>query len=149
MNSNQHKTVGFTLIEMVIVIAIIGIIAAIALPSYDAYVRKARRSDGMEALLVAAQRLEVYRGRYATYTNDLKKNLNLDTESPNGHYGDLKIVTSDSCEITSCYVLKIYAQNQQKKDDIQAFSLSSTGVKKRLENGDSDSDGNWKTNWKK
>jgi type IV pilus assembly protein PilE len=148
MNNNQHKTVGFTLIEMVMVIAIIGVIAAIALPNYQKYIRKARRAEGMETLLIAAQRLEVYRGRYATYTNNLN-NLNLDTESPNGHYGDLKIVTSDSCEITSCYVLKIYAQNQQKKDDIQAFSLSSTGVKKRLENGDSDSDGNWKTNWKK
>ncbi|MGD8912954.1 MAG: prepilin-type N-terminal cleavage/methylation domain-containing protein [Candidatus Thiodiazotropha sp.] len=41
MNNRQHKTVGFTLIEMVIVIAIIGVIVAIALPNYEKYIRKA------------------------------------------------------------------------------------------------------------
>jgi prepilin-type N-terminal cleavage/methylation domain-containing protein len=141
MNNHQHKTVGFTLIEMVIVIAIIGLIAAIALPNYEKYIRKARRSEGMEALLIAAQRLEAYRGRTATYTNDIGK-LKLDAENPGGYYGNLSISNDTDCPITSCYVIKIHAQNQQKKDNITAFKLSSTGKKERLE------DGVWKTNWK-
>jgi Tfp pilus assembly protein PilE len=55
MNNRQHKTVGFTSIELEIVIAIIGVIAAIALPNNEKYIRKARRSEDIKALLIAAQ----------------------------------------------------------------------------------------------
>jgi type IV pilus assembly protein PilE len=145
VNNHQHKTVGFTLVEMVIVIAIIGIIAAIALPNYEKYIRKARRAEGMEALLIAAQAFEVYRGQKATYPDSIDKVTSLSSETPNGHYGNMKLRESnDKCPISSCYVIEIYAKNQQKKDDIKAFSLSSTGKEERLE----DLDGDWITNWK-
>jgi type IV pilus assembly protein PilE len=49
---------GFTLIELMIVITIIGIIAAIAVPSYNDYVLRAKRSEGRAALLDAAARQE-------------------------------------------------------------------------------------------
>ena len=49
---------GFTLIELMITVAVIGILAAIALPNYSAYVERGRRSDGKAALLRAAQWLE-------------------------------------------------------------------------------------------
>lgn len=55
-----NKTRGFTLIEMMIVLAILGVIAAIALPSYLDSIRKARRSDGGDALLYAQQLQEKY-----------------------------------------------------------------------------------------
>ncbi len=51
---------GFTLIEMMIVLAILGVIAAIAVPSYIDSVRKARRSDGGDALLFVQQLQEKY-----------------------------------------------------------------------------------------
>lgn len=49
---------GFTLIELMIVVAIIAILAAVATPAYNEYVRKSRRADAKVALAQTAQRLE-------------------------------------------------------------------------------------------
>ena len=49
---------GFTLIELMIVVAIIGIIAAVAYPSYSEYVQKSRRADAMAALSLFAGAME-------------------------------------------------------------------------------------------
>ncbi|EKE18132.1 MAG: type 4 fimbrial biogenesis transmembrane protein [uncultured bacterium] len=52
----RHKHLaGFTLIELMIVVAIIGILASIAYPSYSEYVRRARRSDAQGHLMSLAQ----------------------------------------------------------------------------------------------
>lgn len=60
---------GFTLIELMIVVAVVGILSAIALPSYQSYVERSRRADGRAALLRAAQWMEraaSVRGQYPT-----------------------------------------------------------------------------------
>ncbi len=54
----EHKSRGFTLVEVLIVVVILGILAAIAYPSYSEQVRKSRRSDGKVVLVETAQRLE-------------------------------------------------------------------------------------------
>ena len=51
---------GFTLIELMVVVAVIGILSAIAYPSYAEYLRKSRRTDGRRALLEAAGAMEKY-----------------------------------------------------------------------------------------
>ncbi len=51
---------GFTLIEIMIVVAIIGILSAIAFPAYQQYVRKSRRVDAKNAVLDMAAREERY-----------------------------------------------------------------------------------------
>ncbi len=49
---------GFTLIELMIVVAVLAILAAIALPNYEQYVRRARRADAQTILVQGAQFLE-------------------------------------------------------------------------------------------
>ena len=55
------RNFGFTLIELMIVVAIIGIITAIAYPSYNQYVTRTKRADAMSGLILAAQAMERYR----------------------------------------------------------------------------------------
>lgn len=58
---------GFTLIELMIVVAIIGILAAIAYPSYQSYVEKTRRTDAQGALMSFANAMERYYTQNNTY----------------------------------------------------------------------------------
>lgn len=61
------QTLGFTLLELMIVVVVLGIIAAIAYPSYINQVQKTRYADATSALLTEAQRLERCFTRLNTY----------------------------------------------------------------------------------
>ena len=58
---------GFTLMEMMIAVAIIGILAAVAIPSYQKYVQKTHRTDAQAALVEMAQTMERSYARTYTY----------------------------------------------------------------------------------
>lgn len=66
MNKKQS---GFTLIEMMIAVAIVGIIAAIALPSYQASIRKSNRAEAKTELMDVAQRLQRCYTLYAKFNH--------------------------------------------------------------------------------
>lgn len=53
-----RKSKGFTLIEIMISIAIVAMLAAVALPSYRSYIQRSNRADARNTLLAAAQRME-------------------------------------------------------------------------------------------
>jgi len=63
---NSHIT-GFTLIELMMVVAIIGILSSIAYPSYTEYVLRAKRGDGKAAILAAQLAQEKYRANNTSY----------------------------------------------------------------------------------
>ena len=66
----MNKNTGFTLIELMIVVAIIGIISAIAYPSYDGYMKKSRRSDAKVGLTAMADKQERFYLQNNTYTTN-------------------------------------------------------------------------------
>ena len=68
MKNNYHQN-GFTLIELMIVVAIIGILAAIAYPSYQRYVIKTKRTDMMAEMQNIASQIESRKLAQGTYTN--------------------------------------------------------------------------------
>ncbi|MHA7816201.1 MAG: type IV pilin protein [Pseudohaliea sp.] len=63
MEQRRASTAGFTLIELMIVVSIVAILAAVALPSYQGYLVRATRSDAQSALLGFAQAMERFYNR--------------------------------------------------------------------------------------
>lgn len=97
------KQQGFTLIEVMIVVVILGIISAIALPSYQEHVRRANRSEGMAFLQDVAARQERYFAQNNTYVTDIANvgKLGLSgTTSETGKYS-LTIAATNNYTLTA------------------------------------------------
>ncbi len=65
----MHRKNGFTLIELMIVVAIVGILAAIALPMYGDYIRRARAAEAVSRLAESRVRMEQFFQDRRTYEN--------------------------------------------------------------------------------
>lgn len=113
---------GFTLIELVIVLAVLAILSAIAVNSYRDYVLRSNRTEAMAALKDLAQREEEYFGNRQTYTGSLSA-LNVSTTTANDLYTlDIQLST------TTSYTLEATANDTQLQDNTcQTFTLDSSG----------------------
>lgn len=66
-----RKHAGFTLMELIITMVIIGVLTAIAIPNYTAYIQRSNRSEARGALLEAATWMERWRTQTGVYGNTL------------------------------------------------------------------------------
>lgn len=71
----RKKVSGFTLIELMITVAIIGIIASIAYPSYEGVLQKTRRQEAIRTLLEASQLMESYYAMNLNYSGAISGGL--------------------------------------------------------------------------
>lgn len=76
---------GFTLIELMIVVVVVALLAAVALPSYQASVRKGRRAEAFTALSQLQQAQERWRSNNASYTATLAS-LGVEANTASGLY---------------------------------------------------------------
>jgi len=131
---------GFTLIELMIVVAVIGILAAIAYPAYTDSVLKGKRAQARTALLELMQQQERYMTQRNTY---LSFSNSAGTTVPAGAASTFKIysgdnssgtaywLSADTCSstqsITEC--VKLTATPTGTDATVGALSLTSTGAK--------------------
>ncbi len=84
------KHSGFSLIELMVVVVIIGILASVAIPSYNAYTENGRRAEGKAFALDIASRQERHFTQFSRYANSLtatgNTGLSMSASSENGNY---------------------------------------------------------------
>lgn len=121
-----YKTSGFTLIELMITVAVIGILAAIAYPSYMDSVMKSRRADAKSALLNAAQAMEKYYTENSKYTGAAVDTV-FPASSTDGYY----TLSFSVAPTASAYTLQAAptSKGHQDNDKCGNFTLSGAGVK--------------------
>lgn len=129
MQNAMHKkrVMGFTLIEMMIVVAIIAIIAAIAYPNYSRYAFRTRRADGHEALMriaAAQERFYTNRNRYAAADE-----INVPVVSEKGYYQ--VAINRGAGNQTYNLVASPVAGKAQVGDKCGNLSINNTGNKSK------------------
>lgn len=130
--SDIEKQKGFTLIEVMIVVAIIGVLAAIAYPSYQQYVIKTKRTDMMSELQNIGSQIQSRKLAQGNYSNDLITGLGGDYPKNNAFY----TVSFTPDPLTSEWsVVATPKQNAQMKSD-GTLTLNYEGIKCRGDNAD-------------
>ena len=124
MVNNKQK--GFSLIEMLVVIAIMGLLAAIAVPIYSSYRIKSNRSAGKVALVNAAQQMERYFTENNTYSG-ATAGTTFSSTSENGLY---QISFTQNEPTATTYTIQAVAVGAQTADtNCTPLTIDQTGKK--------------------
>ncbi|MEE9357992.1 type IV pilin protein [Candidatus Vondammii sp. HM_W22] len=135
--SNIKRVRGFTLIELMITVAVIGVLAAIAYPSYRDQIIKTQRTDGKSALIQAAVLQERWFTENSKYTTDMTKLGG--SNSQEGHYvigAKIGDITGTACNKSAhtkdnCFELTATPGSTQSDNGCKNLTLDSFGRKKR------------------
>lgn len=123
----QPGSRGFTLIELMIAVAIVAILAAIAIPSYTQHVVKSNRTEAKTILMQTAQALERCYSRFSAY-NASDCSVSFPVNSESGHYQ----MTEDGQTINATsYTLTAVPQGTQATRDTKCgnFTLTQNGTR--------------------
>jgi len=129
---------GFSLVELMITVAIVALIAAVAVPSYRQYVMRAKRADATGALLRLASAQERFYLQNNTYASEAlmddppPNGLGIDTATERGFY----VLSMDPAATAGAYVDGYTATatadaggEQADDDDCVTFSVDNLGVR--------------------
>lgn len=134
----KHKMRGFTLIEIMIAVAIVAILAAVAIPSYNSSIQKSRRSDAKAALVSAASAQERWSFQYNGYSNGGVNMVDIGGDtSPEGFYTISNSTNAGVGECIddpriNCFILTatpVAGLSQVHDTMCTTFTLSHIGVK--------------------
>jgi len=124
-NHMPRNARGFTLIELMITVAIVGILSAIAYPSYTEYVRRGHRADARAGLLQAQQWLE----RAATATGTYPTAALPTALSWSGDSTKRYTIALAAGNTNAAYTLTATPKGAQTGDKCGTYTLSNTGVR--------------------
>jgi type IV pilus assembly protein PilE len=140
---SMHSQRGVTLIELVVVMIIVGILAAVAIPSYRNYVLRSQRSDAKDALLALATAQEKHYLQCNTYataiagaTNCAAGELQGVDESKNDWYA-LAIDAANATNFTVSAVADVDG-NQFQDTECRTFRVTGLGARTAFDAGGAD-----------
>jgi len=127
----MNKASGFSLIEILIVVVIVGLLLGITIPAFLDYSLRAHRADAHAALLDLAARQERFVAQNNRYTLDISGDLNWgSTASKEGYYTMSVTTNCPGADISTCYQLVATANPGQANDtDCLTITLDSVGNK--------------------
>ncbi|TQN07864.1 type IV pilus assembly protein PilE [Acidovorax temperans] len=120
----QKAQLGFTLIELMIVVAIVGILSAVAYPSYTEYVRRGHRADARAGLLQAQQWLERAATATGAYPTELPATLTWANDSTKRY-----TISIGGPATTSTFTLTATPRGAQVGDKCGNFTVTHTGLR--------------------
>ncbi len=136
-STRQWLAAGFTLVELMIVIVIVGILAGVAYPGYQDYVERSRRIDAKSLELLTGQRLERGYANNATYDGCVHDPL----ESTEGYYRASVITQSSDPTLYTVTVIALTSEPQINDTDCARFVLDQSGTRLAFDADDKDTTG--------